>query len=65
MDINREHRVDESRAAVLLGMPSEEIRRISRLSGIGRVEKNDRDERLYFTYEELRKLCLLAIPAGE
>jgi hypothetical protein len=65
MDINRQNQVDESRAAVLLGMPSEEIRRISRLSGIGRVEKNDRDERLYFTYEELRKLCLLAIPAGE
>jgi hypothetical protein len=65
MNMGRPNQVDESRAAVLLGMPSEEIRRISRLSGIGRVEKSERDERLYFTYEELRKLCLLAIPAGE
>jgi hypothetical protein len=65
MNISRPNQVDESRAAVLLGMPSEEIRRISRLSGIGRVEKDERNERLYFTYEELRKLCLLAIPASE
>lgn len=65
MDSSRQNRVDESRAAVLLGMPSEEIRRLSRLSGLGQVDKTDRNEKLYFTYEELRKICLLAMPASE
>jgi hypothetical protein len=65
MNSGGHNRVDENRAAVLLGMPSEEIRRLSRLSGLGQVEKSERKEKLTFTYEELRKICLLAMPATE
>jgi hypothetical protein len=65
MNISGPNQVDESRAAMLLGMPPQEIRRLSRLSGLGRVEKHEEAETLYFTYEELRKICMLAIPASE
>jgi hypothetical protein len=65
MDSSGQNRVDESRAAVLLGMPSEEIRRLSRISGLGQMEKSERNERMTFSYEELRKICLLAMPATE
>ncbi len=64
MNVSFQNQVDEQRAAVLLGMPPAEIRRISRLSGLGRMEKSERSETLYFTYEELRKLCILAIPTS-
>jgi len=65
MSEERQKQVNEKRASALLGMSAAEIRRISRLSGIGRVERSEREETLYFTYEELRQLCLLAIPTSE
>lgn len=56
-------RVDERRAAVLLGVSPDELRRLSRLSGLGKVEDNGRAQAMVFTYEELRRLCLLAAPS--
>ena len=40
-----------------------ELRRLSRLSGLGQLEKDERSEQMVYTYEELRRLCLLAAPS--
>lgn len=59
MNGNIPDHVDEHRAAVLLGMPQSELRRYSRASGLGHIEKDDHGQRVVFTYEELRRICLL------
>ncbi len=48
---------------MLLGLSTGELRRLSRLSGLGHIERNQREERMVYTYEELRRLCLLAAPS--
>jgi hypothetical protein len=63
LDADNNNRIDERRAAILLGLSTGELRRLSWLSGLGQVEKNDRSEEMVFTYEELRRLCLLAAPS--
>jgi hypothetical protein len=65
MSINLQDRVEESRAAVLLGLPATELRRYSRVSGLGHLENGDRGEEMVFTYEELRRLCLLAAQSSK
>jgi len=57
--------IDEGRAAILLGLSTAELRRLSRLSGLGRLEKDNRSEQIIFTYDELRRLCLLAAPSPD
>jgi hypothetical protein len=49
-----------ARASFLIGMPEAELRRISKESGLGRVEHAGNEEETYFTYEELRQICVLA-----
>jgi len=61
----QEQRVGEQHAAVLLGLPMTEIRRFSRLTGIGHLEVGDRGEQVVFTYLELRRLCLLAAQSSK
>lgn len=58
-------RVDEHHAAVLLGLPESELRRYSRASGLGHVENDDEGQRVVFTYEELRRLCLLVAQSSK
>jgi hypothetical protein len=58
-------RVEEHRAAVLLGLPTAELRRFSRLSGIGHLEESLRGQEVVFTYDELRRLCLLAAQSAK
>ena len=65
MSTNIQERVEEHRAAVLLGLPTIEIRRFSRVSGLGHIEEGDRGEHVVFTYEELRRLCLLAAQSSK
>jgi hypothetical protein len=65
MGVNIREQVGEYRAAVLLGVPMTEIRRMSRISGLGHLEKCDRGEQVVFTYEELRRLCLLAAQSSK
>jgi len=65
MNLKRQDRIEEHRAAVLLGMPSAELRRYSRVSGLGHLESGDRGEEMVFTYEELRMLCLLAAQSSK
>jgi hypothetical protein len=52
--------VTRRRAAVLLGISELELSQISGQSGLGRVEVAGEQEETYFTYEELRQICLLA-----
>ena len=53
--------VTQERAAVLLGIPEEELSRISQESGFGHRERAGNGEETFYTYEELRKICQLAV----
>ena len=63
--MNIHEQVGEQRAAVLLGLPMTEIRRFSRLAGLGHLEKGERGEQVVFTYDELQRLCLLAAQSSK
>lgn len=52
--------VTRARAAYLLGLPIEELSRISNEIGIGHRERAADTEELFFTYEELQKICVFA-----
>ena len=65
MNGNLKDRVEEHRAAVLLGLSSTELRRYSRVCGLGHLESSDRGEEMVFTYEELCRLCLLAAQSSK
>ncbi len=52
--------VTRARAAYLLGLPAEEIGRISQETGIGHRECSGNIEETFFTYAELQKICILA-----
>ncbi len=65
MTTNLQDRVEEQRASVLLGLPAAEIRRYSLVSGLGHLENDERGEQMVFTYEELRRLCLLAAQSSK
>jgi hypothetical protein len=53
--------VTQGRAAMLLGIPESELSRISGESGLGHTERAGDQEETFFTYEELRKICLMAV----
>jgi hypothetical protein len=65
MIMSVQERVGEHRAAVLLGLPMTEIRRFSRMSGLGHLEIGDRGEQVVFTYDELQRLCLIAAQSSK
>jgi hypothetical protein len=65
MSLNIPERVEEHRAAILLGLPMTEIRRFSRLAGLGHLEKGDRGEQVVFTFDELQRLCLIAAQSSK
>ncbi len=53
--------IDERRAVTLSGLSAKELRRLSRLTGLGHaVLSNGTEPLLFFTYEELCSLCLMA-----
>jgi hypothetical protein len=52
--------VTQARVSYLLAIPEEEVRRISREAGLGRVERAGDEEVTYFTYEEFHRVGLLA-----
>jgi hypothetical protein len=49
-----------ARASLMLGIPEAELSRISKESGLGHVERAGSQEETYFTYEELRRVCMVA-----
>jgi hypothetical protein len=61
MRMNESKYVDQERASVLLGIPENELCRISDESGFGHKERAGNHEKTFFTYEELRQICLLSV----
>ncbi len=53
--------IDENRAAYLLGLPMDQLREISEMSGLGHFEQGATDLRFVFTYEDLYRLCRLIV----
>jgi hypothetical protein len=53
--------VNENRAAELLGVTAQELRRLSSESGLGHMESEEGQERVVFTYAELYRLCRSAV----
>jgi hypothetical protein len=52
--------VTGARGSLMLGIPEAELSRISKESGLGHVERAGSQEETYFTYEELRRICIVA-----
>ena len=52
--------VTRARASLMLGITEAELSRISKESGLGRVERAGNQEETYFTYEELQQICIAA-----
>ena len=52
--------VTQGRAALLLGIPEDELGRISTQSGLGHTERAGEQIETFFTYEELRQICVMA-----
>jgi hypothetical protein len=52
--------VTRARASLMLGIPEADLNRISKESGLGRVERAGNQEETYFTYEELQRICMVA-----
>jgi hypothetical protein len=52
--------VTQGRAALLLGISEEELGRISSESGLGHTESAGNQTETFFTYEELRQICMLS-----
>lgn len=65
MEVDLTDKVDEHHAAVLQGFSIPELRRLSRLAGVGRWENREGNEQLLFTYEELCRLSLSAAQASD
>jgi hypothetical protein len=57
----RKEIIDESRAAMLVGLPQEQLRQICEMSGLGHLESGNTDGQLVLTYEELYRLCRLVV----
>jgi hypothetical protein len=54
--------VTRARASLMLGIPEADLSRVSKQSGLGRVERAGNQEETYFTYEELQRICILVAP---
>jgi hypothetical protein len=52
--------VTQERAALLLGIPEEELSRISSESELGHTERAGDQEDTFFTYEELQQIYLVS-----
>jgi hypothetical protein len=48
------------RASLLLGIPEDELNRISSQSGLGHTESAGEETETFFTYDELRQICLIS-----
>ena len=56
---NNLDQLGERRAAILLGLTTMELRQLSRLSGLGHLDKSGSGQQMVYTYDELRSLGLL------
>lgn len=53
--------VTHGRAALLLGISEDELSQLSQESGLGHKECAGDQEETFFTYEELRKICMMTV----
>ncbi len=60
----RKRSIDEGRAAELLGLTRDQMRQLSEASGLGRQEPGENSGHRVFTYQELHRLCRLAVRAA-
>jgi hypothetical protein len=56
--------VGEARAAALLGVSAQKLRRLHSQTGLGRAEQEGREE-VVFTYAELYRLCRSAVMVAD
>jgi hypothetical protein len=52
--------VTRGRASLLLGIPEDELNRISMEAGFGHTEIAGDSHETFFTYEELSEICVLS-----
>lgn len=52
--------VTHRRAALLLGLTEHELFELSSESGLGLRETADGVDEIFFTYEDLRQICIMA-----
>jgi hypothetical protein len=52
--------VTQHRASLLLGIPEEELSRISSECGLGHTEFSGNRVETFFTYEDLRQICVFS-----
>lgn len=60
-----DNRFDEHCAAVLIGLSTNELRRLALQGGLGHKVENNGNEQFVFTYPELLQLSLLAARGGD
>jgi hypothetical protein len=60
----RKKGIDEVRAAELLGLTRDQLRELYQASGLGREVPGTNPRQRIFTYEELYRLCRLAVSAA-
>ena len=56
----KKNKIDEDRAAALLGLDAADLRRLSRETGLGQSTSDNGGTYLVFTYAELYRLCRMA-----
>jgi hypothetical protein len=65
MGESTQKKIDESRAAVLLGLTRDQLRRLGENSCPAYGESGESCGHRVFTYEELYRLCRLAVQSAE
>ena len=65
VDLVQKPIVDERRAAVLLGLTPLELRWFSRVLGLGNKQESGGASRIFFTYEELKRLSSAAAASAK
>jgi hypothetical protein len=63
-EVTRKGIIDESRTALMLGLPRDKLREICVMSGFGELKDGDPTGQMTFTYEELHQLCRLIVGPG-
>jgi hypothetical protein len=57
--------IDEHRAAVLLGLAPPELRWFSRVLGLGNKQESGEPSKIFFTYDELKRLSSAAAASAK
>ncbi|MBZ5528727.1 MAG: hypothetical protein LAN71_12600 [Acidobacteriia bacterium] len=61
MNSNDRKYVDQHRAAALLRLAEKDLSRLSGQAGLGRTEENAAGSQVYYSYDDLRRICQLTV----